>query len=310
MDIYLSLDGHANALSLPLRLGVRISQPHQRFAVLEGARYDDAGTSLQRKAEIDEGRKHYTGTLVIAHESGSGDPYRLKCRLVLGTPSSDKQRPSVITVLPMDNIKGDMTVTRHLEGMLKRGQITRDDVITVFQPAYARGELLSSNDCEDVFSRHLRVPAATIAADDPTSRAILRDTAPVVDTIESTAAQDVALKAPLTFKSLPIPGVKYAYVLADAYICDVWMEGDVIKLTFINSRGHERTCHSFKPRNHLVDHHRRAFEYLSGRKDQRAIFALCDSEPCRGFLAESVTSIALQIMRSTAGAQKLEDVQA
>jgi hypothetical protein len=305
MDIFLSLNGHANALSLPLRLGIRIAEPHQQFAELEGAQFDETGTRTQRQNEIDKGRRHYTGTLVIPHESAvGGEPHRLECRLVLGEPSNAKPRHRVITVLRVDNNKGDMTVTLHLEGMLKLGKITHDDLIRVFHPAYIRGELQTSNDCEEVFSRQIQVPVSTISADDQTARAILRDPAPLVRAVEDAASEDVALKAPLTFKPLPIPGVKYQYVLADAYISDVWMDGDVINATFINSRGQEQTCHSFKPRDHLAEHHRRAFAYLSDRKEQRALFALCVSEPCRGFLAESVTSIALQIMRSTAGARQ------
>jgi hypothetical protein len=307
MDIFLSLNGHANTLSLPLRLGIRITERHQQFAELEGAQFDERGTRTQRQNEIDEGRKHYLGTLVIPHESPEGgEPYRLDCRLVLGETSGARQRRPVITVLRADNNKGDMTVTRHLEGMLKLGKINRDDVIRVFHPAYIRGDLQSSNDCEEVFSRQVQVPVSTISTDDQTARAILRDPASVVRAVLGAASEDVALKASLTFKPLPIPGVKYKYVLADAYISDVWMDGDVIKATFINSRGQEQTCHSFKPRDHLGEHHRRAFAYLSDRKDQRALFALCDSEPCRGFLAESVTSIALQIMRSAAGARQIE----
>jgi len=42
----------------------------------------------------------------------------------------------------------DLTVTKHLEEMQKRGKISTNDLITVFHPAYTRGELKSSNDCE------------------------------------------------------------------------------------------------------------------------------------------------------------------
>ena len=56
--------------------------------------------------------------------------------------------------------------------------------------------------------------------------------------------------------------------------------------------------HSFKQREHLAAHHQKTFEYLQSRIGQRAHFAVCMSEPCKGFLAESVTSIALQLMKS------------
>lgn len=304
MEVFLGVNGHANSLSLPLRLGMRITELHQQFARLEPAEFDEAGTRSQRQNEIVEGRRHYLGTLVIPRETGEGgEPYLLDCRVVLGEPSSANQRPRVITVLRADNNKGDLTVTRHLEGMLKRGKITNDDLIRVFHPAYVRGELQSSNDCEEVFSQHVQVPADTITSNDQTSRAILCDPAPLIQAVEDVVSNDGTLKAPLTFKPMVIPGVKYQYVMAEAYIADVMIDGDVINVTFINSRGEEQVARSFKPRDHLVEHHRRTFAYLSDRKEQRAFFALCNSEPCRGFLAESVTSIALQIMRATGMAE-------
>jgi hypothetical protein len=99
MNVFLSLNGHANSVCLPLRLGVRITAPRQQFAHLESARIDEAGSRSQRQNEIDEGRKHFAGTLVIPHESTSeGVPYKLPCRIVLGPPSRSDQRPPVITV--------------------------------------------------------------------------------------------------------------------------------------------------------------------------------------------------------------------
>lgn len=303
MDIYINLKGHANNSSLPLRMGIRLTQPHQRFATLRDAAYDEAGTNSQRPSEIEQGRRHYTGTLVIPNESPEeGPPHELPCRVVLGAPSSAGQRPPVITVLRTDNSKGDLTVTRHIEGMLKRGKISAIDLIQVFNPAYVRGEIQSSNDCEEIFDRYLRTPISVISAGDPTARAILEDPGQLVEALEEVVSEELALKAPPKFKPLAINGVKYKYVMAEAYIVDVRMNGDVIMLTVVDSNGNERTLHSFKPRQHLLDHHRRAFSYLSERKEQRAFFAICDSEPCRGFLAESVTSIALQVMQSTSAA--------
>lgn len=303
MDVFLALRGHTNSVSLPLRLGFRITEPHQQFARLEETKLDEEGTRSQRQDEIDKGRRHYVGVLVIpAASAKDGAAHQSRCRVVLGPPSSAEQRPHVVTVLGVGNVKGDMTVTRHLEGMLKRGQITPEDVIKVFHPAYDRGDLKSSNDCQEIFERSLKVPVTSVAGDDATVRAILEAPEPVVKAVEAVASQDQDLRAPLTYHPMHIPGVKYEYVMADAYVADVWMDGDVIRVRFINSRGEEQECHSFKPRAHLVEHHHKTFAYLSERKEQRALFALCNSGPCRGFLAESVTSIALQVMKSGAAA--------
>jgi hypothetical protein len=99
---------------------------------------------------------------------------------------------------------------------------------------------------------------------------------------------------------LSIPNVKYKYVMADTYIEDVRIEDDMIKFKCIDSKGEPREMHSFKlsPRKHLSSLHQYAFEYLKSRQEQRALFAVCNSDPCKGFFAESVTAISLQLMRS------------
>ena len=103
----------------------------------------------------------------------------------------------------------------------------------------------------------------------------------------------------MSYKPLPIEGVKYQYVLADAYIENVRIENDCIAFSCINSKGEVQEMHSFKlsPRPHLNSLHTYAFNYLKDREQQRALFAICDTDPCRGFIAESVTAISLQLMR-------------
>lgn len=306
MQVYLRLRGHANTVPLPLRLGLKITESHQQFARLDPYWYDEEGTRGQRQTEIDEGRKHYRGCLRIPHEdpNNSGD-HQLDCRVILGAPNSPEQRPPIITILRSDNNKGDLTVTRHLEGMLKKGKITSEDLIEIFHPAYRRGELLSSNDCEEVYDREIRPKASVASSNDPTAESLLRIPNAVVEAMEGTPdEEDRSLRAPLSFKDLPIPDVKFEYVMADAFIWNVRVEDLMIKFTCINSRGLEQEMHSFKSRPHLAHLHDYAFRYLKDREEQRAMFAICNSEPCRGFLAESVTAIALQMMRAGVGSKE------
>jgi hypothetical protein len=189
--------------------------------------------------------------------------------------------------------------------MLKKGKITSEDLINIFHPAYLRGGLLSSNDCEEIYDREVRPKASVASSNDPTAETLLRTPNAVVEAMESASdEEDRALRAPLSFKDLPIPGVKLQYVMADAFIWNVRIEDMVIKFTCINSRGIDQEMHSFKSRPHLVHLHEYAFRYLKDREEQRAMFAICNSEPCRGFLAESVTAIALQMMRAGVGSKE------
>ena len=302
MKIFLGLNGHANTASLPLRLGIQITEKHQQFPTLESATFDECGTSTQRVNEINDGRKHYFGTLAIkAVDPLSPVIHRLECRVVLASPRNANDLPAVITILQKCDNKGDMTVTRHLEKMMKKGRIKVSDIIAYFHPAYVNGEILDSTDCDDIYQRMIVTNAPPLRPDDPTITAIIQDPAPVIAAMEANSVDEVDLRAPLTYEKLSIKGVKYDYVLADAFITNVWMNGDVIHLTCINSKGAVQELHSFKPKSHLAEHHKYTFDYLTERVDQRALFAICNSQPCRGFIAETVTSIALQLMRSGTG---------
>ena len=88
--------------------------------------------------------------------------------------------------------------------------------------------------------------------------------------------------------------------MADTYIEDVRIEDDMIKFRCIDSKGELREMHSFKlsPRKHLSALHEYAIKYLQSRQEQRALIAICNSEPCKGFFAESVTAISLQLMKT------------
>lgn len=301
MNVFLSLYGHTNSASLPLRMGIAITEKHQQFAILEAAQYDEEGTLSQRQNEIDRGNKHYTGTLIIPNESKSVDvPYRLDCRVVLGSPKTSEQRPPIVTLLMKTSNRGDMTVTAHIERMLKRGQITTEDLIEYFHPAYVRGEIESSNDCEDIFRKYIFSTNLDSKIVDATTQEIIKNPEPILKTIIEIEIEGTDLHAPSKFQKLSIPNVKYKYVMADTYIEDVRIEDDMIKFKCIDSKGEPREMHSFKlsPRKHLSSLHQYAFEYLKSRQEQRALFAVCNSDPCKGFFAESVTAISLQLMRS------------
>ena len=152
MKVFLNIFGHTNNASLPLRMGIVITEKHQQFAELVDASYDEKGTNGQRPSEIESGNRHYTGILEIPNaDKNLNAPHRLECRIVLGEPKNSEQSPPIITILMKNSNAGDMTVTKHIEGMLKRGKITVQDLISVFHPAYVRGEIKSSNDCEDLY---------------------------------------------------------------------------------------------------------------------------------------------------------------
>lgn len=304
MDVFIGLKGHANCESLPLRMGIQITEPQQQFATIESAEYDDVGTKGQRQKEIEDGNRHYRGTLVISRKSGTpGEPYRLECRIVLAEPRHPGERPAVITVLQSVFGKGDLTVTKHIKEMLLRNQITPEDLIQVFHPAYVKGEIKSSNDCEDIYRTRVLKSSVQQPTNDATAAAMLNDPEPVARAIAQATADSDDLKGPPRFKKLPIAGVKLEYLMVDAYIDDVRYEDDMIKMNCIDSQGEIKELHSFKlsPRPHLSALHKYAFEYLESRQQQRAMFAVCNSEKGKGFIAESVTAISLQLMKTKVG---------
>ena len=63
MDVFINLYGKLNRASLPLRFGFSLSQSHQSFATLDDEVFDPVGTNRQRGDEINQGRKHFLGTL-------------------------------------------------------------------------------------------------------------------------------------------------------------------------------------------------------------------------------------------------------
>ncbi len=309
MKVFLSLFGHTNSASLPLRMGIAITEKHQQFATLENAEYDEAGSLGQRQNEIDRGNRHYTGTLVIPNkDKDAGEPYRLDCRVVLGAPRTSDQSPPVITLLMKSSNRGDMTVTAHIERMLKRSQITTQDLIKFFHPAYVRGEITSSNDCEDIYRKQVETIKLEAKDADPAGQEILKNPEPILKAIIGSEIDGVELRSPSKFQKLTITKVRYEYVMADAYIEDVRIEDDMIQFKCIDSKGEMRDMHSFKlsPRPHLNALHQYAFEYLKSRQEQRALFAVCNSDPCKGFFAESVTAISLQLMRTDAAKMMTE----
>lgn len=300
MDIFLGLNGHANNSSLPLRFGIKISQKHQQFLILEDAVLDEKSTKMQRQYEIEDGRRHYRGNMCIPSEDKESDGLRLPCRVVLSEPRTDRDLPRVITILSENFNAGDLTVTKHLEEMQKRGKISTHDLISIFHPAYLKGELNSSNDCEDIYSKHIKGKLVPASFNDTAAISMLKNPDPIINAINSSSIENVELHAPLKYTELPISNVRYTYVMADAFIDNVQIKEDMITFTCINSKGKSQDLHSFKlsPRPHLKKLHEYAFNYLKEREGQRAIFAICKSKPCEGFIAESVTAISLQIMRS------------
>jgi hypothetical protein len=52
MKVFLSIYGHTNSASLPLRMGIAITEKHQQFCELKDACYDEKGTRGQRPSEI------------------------------------------------------------------------------------------------------------------------------------------------------------------------------------------------------------------------------------------------------------------
>ncbi len=297
MKLYLGLNGHANNESLPLRFGISITQKHQQFPELVNFFYDEKGTLSQRQNEIDSGNKHYTGELHIPNEDTTAEPYKFDCRLVLSSPAIG-QSPKIITILKKDTNSGDMTVTKHISEMLKRNQITKDELINNFHPAYINGLIKNSNDCVDIYLKLKEKRPHTVLSTSKTDELIIQSADELKQVVNQFDLEETQLSEKLTYKELQLsPGVKYKYVMADAYIEDAWKAEDKIWIKAINSKGESQDFHSFKIREHLSQHHEYAFDYFKSRIGQRAFFAICMSEPCRGYLAESVTSIAMQLMR-------------
>jgi hypothetical protein len=216
---------------------------------------------------------------------------------VLSSPSIG-QSPRIITILKKDTNAGDMTVTKHISEMLKRNQITKDELIQHFHPAYVNGFIKNSNDCVEIYLKLKEIRPQEVISTNKSDELIIQSADELKKVVHQFDIEDTQLNEKLTYKELQLsPSIKYKYVMADAYIEDAWQLEDKIWIKVINSKGESQDFHSFKVREHLSQHHEYAFEYFKSRIGQRGFFAICMSEPCRGYLAESVTSIALQLMR-------------
>ncbi|MDC0404234.1 hypothetical protein OAM26_04300 [Porticoccaceae bacterium] len=301
MKVFLPVRGHANAVSLPLRFGIRITDESQQFMVLHDAAHDEEGTNGQRPSEIERGNHHYVGTLEIKSPSGQILSSE-HCRVVLETPSRSDQSPKVITIMDADRslVKGDNSVTQHLGGMKKSGRITDEDLLECFHPAYVAGKIRNSNDCEMVWTDYSERSQGALEVDDPVNRSVVSglaaDQKQFTELMSVSDVNEVPLTAPLTYVPMNLPNVRYDYVMADAYVHDVQRVDDRIHLTVTNSKGSKQTLKSFplnEKTRHLAKFHEYAFGYLESRVEQRAKFAIEKS----GTLAESVTAIALQMNR-------------
>ena len=299
MELFLGLKGHTNQESLPLRFGFQITETHQQFCNLKDAFYDEAGTIGQRPPEIAMGREHYGGELEIPNAVKTNPQISNFCTVVIQPPNEGQNLSKIITLL-RDGSKGDMTVTKHISGMVKRGKITTDDIINYLHPAYIAGKIHDSNDVEDILQAELsRRVKASVITNSKTDELILSSSDQIKAVMESFPIDEVALDAVPTFQKLKLSDkVKYQYSMADAYVEDTWTADGKIWVSVIGSNGAKTDLHSFTQREHLATHHKKTFEYLQSRIGQRAHFAVCMSEPCKGFLAESVTSIALQLMKT------------
>ncbi|MFS1982613.1 hypothetical protein BCU00_001680 [Vibrio breoganii] len=269
--------------------------------MLDNSNYDDIGTKGQRQNEIQAGRRHYVGDLFIPKPNNSGYYPAFNCRVILDTPKSPEHKPALVTILSTKSNKGDMTVTRHIEGMLKRGKITTDELIEYYHPAYIRGEIKDSNDCEEIWDEKIRPNALEVQTIGVANAAIKQGMLSSTSNFKSVMEKDTdELRSPLFFSKIHLPNVKNEYVMADAYIDKVTRENGYIIIDYINSKGVEKTMMSF-PLNERLSHlsalHDYTFEYLVSRQKQRAKFAICISPRYMGTLAESVTAIALQISR-------------
>jgi len=307
MDVFINQFGHINKSVLPLRFGLRITQTHQSFASLDNEIFDPLGTDRQRGDEKDRGNQHFLGTLSINKEIKSDGQYKCKGRFVIAPPPLDKDLNVVVTAFLDDseNLKNDIATTKHLEGMLKRNRITTQEIIQYLHAAYLDGKLKDSNDIEEILSNEI-VPSR-IKTDTPISGSdqIIIDSGPaIIDTIDGldnpvSDYPDHGIKGPLLFKPLTLnPSIRFSYVMADAYVIDAGQANGRVWAKVINSKGNVQVLESFSARSHLLHHHTKTAEYLSSRIGERAFMAICVSDKYNGVLAESVTSIALDLMRT------------
>lgn len=312
MKVFIPLR-HMKAV-LAMRFGVLITQNHQRIGALEEATFDKEGTDKQRGDEKDEkGRKHYLGTLVFPKENQEDGEHRCEGRFVIEPKPEEKEIffDVVITALRKDseNLRSDITITKVLEGMLKKQKISIHEVINFLYPAYINGKIKDWSDLDDILEEEIkpsRQKSNALVSDSKSDKAILENKSEIiksiddVDVVGDDDGDDESAKLP-KFQKMDLPNVKYSYIMADAYVIDVGREDDYIWVKVINSDGEEEKLQSFRIREHLRHHHDRTFEYLKSRIGERAFIAVWDNKEYENYkgvvLAESVTSIALSLMR-------------
>lgn len=295
MPLFVPPNGHANKYTIPLRFGVVLEREDCHKAILEDALYDEEGTLNQTKRERDKGRKHYTGVLRIKTQSSNVD-ISTKIRAVVEFPFDANKKPLLVTVLGVDGTKGDNTISSFLENLAQVGKITVEDIRTVFHDAYKNDRIKSAFDVQQIYESEIQSKATV---DGSQQKELQSNPEVLTEATNVPSVEDIDLKSAMTTKPLPIPGVKYEYVMANAYIENVRVENEKIFFSYIDENEELKEIHSFKMNRsnlaHLYDH---AFKYFKDREEQRAIFAICMSQPCSGFLAESVTAISLQMKRA------------
>lgn len=302
MRIHIQLHGKANKISLPLRYGIHLTEKHQVKGDLEDFVCDQQGTKMQSEFEREKGRRHYLGVLRLACADTTQGDIRIKLRAVIQEPNRSGFDPSLVTVLGIDATPGDSSITKHLDGMLQRHRITTEDIRTIFFEEYSKGKIQDSNDLEVIFQERI-APFAQVNPGDRMSETIANNPESITRVLDAVPLDpsDEGLKRPMTTYPLDLANAKYSYVMAEAYIENVRLIDDRICFDYVNETGELQTIKSFKlghfPK--LKSLHSTAIDYFRQRQGDRAFFSICIADNyASGLLAESVTAISLQLMRS------------
>lgn len=305
LNVFINLYRHINSSVLPLRYGYQLSERHQRFAQIKDAEFDSKATDNQRGDERKKGRKHYRGILKVKNENKSLKSHEFEGQWVLEPPFRDDEYNSIVTGFrpSLENLRGSLSVTRHIDGLLKDNKINATDIIDYLHPLYLEGNIKTSNDVQAAYEKSILPikqgkPIISAGGDDNIvdSGADIVNVAGTLPGDNSGDPTSDDLKLPLKYKKLPLKSVKYDYVMADAFIEDAGTQDNKIWVKLINSKGKKQTLYSFSTREHLKEHHEVSLNYLKSRIGHRAVLAICTSPPYSGVLAESVTSIALQLL--------------
>ena len=123
-------------------LGFHLANNIRALPTLDNEEYDPEGTERQRGDEINQGRKHFLGTVIVNKEQKNDGQYIQKGRFVIAPPPPDRDLHRLVTVLrnDADNLKNDIATSRHLEGMHKR-RIATEEIIRYLHPAYLEEKL-------------------------------------------------------------------------------------------------------------------------------------------------------------------------